>query len=233
MTGTCLLSIRARPCNDRPVADEWFRSPAWGPEDREEFERRLRRARSDGRGQYMRIKGLALRDAGEFDGARDLWERVLEDPGFQMERWSSLEHLADLFFASDPARAEALYRQLLAENPTLNGTTEMAEVRLAELLTRKDSPEGLREAGELLKSWANDRQSPFPANHFRWEVALARWGAAVGDEAVTVDAARRALAHVEAGSPFPRHPGVGLVQADTELLNWLRELAAGSSPHSD
>jgi hypothetical protein len=43
------------------VADEWFKSPAWGPDDQEEFERRLARARAAGRWQYLRIRGWLSR----------------------------------------------------------------------------------------------------------------------------------------------------------------------------
>ena len=149
------------------MSDDWFRSPAWGLDDQAEFERRLRRARPTGRGQYLRIKGLALKEAGELAGARALWERVLEDPGYKMERWASLEHLADLAAANDPEHAKALYRQLLAEDPTLNATSQMAEVRFAELLTREGTTESLVKAGELLEAWATHRHSPFPTDHFQ------------------------------------------------------------------
>jgi len=56
--------------------DDWFRSPAWQPNDQAEFEQRLARARSANRPQYLRIKALALRDVGNVDAARDLHSRV-------------------------------------------------------------------------------------------------------------------------------------------------------------
>jgi hypothetical protein len=207
------------------VADEWFRSSAWGPDDQAEFERRLARARAAGRGQYLRIKGLALQAAGHIDGARSLWLRVLNAPGYENQRWSALEHLADLAFDDEPLQAEALYRRLLVEDPSLNATTGMAEVRLAELLTRKGTEESLREAGEFLEFWQTSRHSPFPVNHFRWELARARWGEAVGRRDVVRDASRHALALADAGSPFTRHPGVGLVHAEPHVMNWLQTKA--------
>jgi tetratricopeptide (TPR) repeat protein len=204
------------------VADEWFRSPDWEPADQAEFERRLGRARRAGRGQYLRIKGLALCAAGHIDGARSLWLRVLDDPGYEIERWATLEHLADLAFDDDPEQAEKLYRQLLSEDPSLNATTQMAEVRLAELLTRDGTVESLREAGELLDAWQSNRKSPFPINHFRRELARARWGEAIGKPDVVRDSARHALAFTDAKSPFPRHPDAGVVHAEPNELNWLR-----------
>jgi hypothetical protein len=206
----------------RIVADEWFRSPAWGPKDREDFERRLARARATNRGQYLRIKGLALNEAGHADGARSLWLRVVADPGYEIQRWSALEHLADLAFEDDPHEAERLYRQLLAEDPTLNATTQMAEVRLAVLLTREGTARSLREAEEFLEAWRANRHSPFPVNHFQWELARARWGEATGRADVTQDAARQAIALAGRGSPFPRDPGAGVVHPDPNIMSWLQ-----------
>lgn len=205
------------------MADEWFRSPAWGPDDQADFEARLRRARRTGRSQYLRIKGLALNEAGELDGARALWLRVLEDPdGSPVMRWPTLEHLGDLDAESDPDEAERRYRQLLEEDPTLNATTQMVEVKLAELLTRRKTPTALDEAWCLLEAWRVNRQSPFPANHFAWAVARARWAEAAGRPDVVRESARRALDFNEAAAPFARHPGAGVVRADKQLLKWLR-----------
>ena len=211
------------------MSAEWFRSPAWGPEDRAEFERRLARARAANRGQYLRIKGLALREAGSFDGARELWLRVLDDPGYVIQRWSAMEHLAELAVGEDPDQGEQLYRQLLAEDPTLNATTNMAEVRLAALLTQRATPEALAEAHNLLLAWKARRGSPFPMDNFEWEITLARWGDAVRDPNVTRDASRRALALADAPAPFSRHPGVGRVRADADVIGWLRRKADGST----
>ena len=66
------------PPEVRPVMHDWFRSPDWSSEAQQDFEQRLRRARAYNRPQFLRIKGLALADAGEAEGARELWLRVLE-----------------------------------------------------------------------------------------------------------------------------------------------------------
>ncbi len=207
------------------MADGWFRSPAWDPDDQAEFEKRLGRARKTSRAQYLRIKGLALNSAGHVEGARSLWLRVLEDPEASMQRWPTLEHLGDLDFDTDPAAAESRYRQLLAEDPSLNGTTQMAEVRLAELLIRRATEASMAEAWDLLEAWRTERRSPFPVNHFTWELARARWGEVAGRSDITRSAARHAIALSEAGSPFPRHPGVGVVKTDPGLMKWLRARA--------
>jgi hypothetical protein len=203
------------------VADEWFRSPGWSVEDQDEFERRLGRARRTSRAQYLRIKGLALNAAGHREGARSLWLRVLDDPDASIDRWSTLEHLGDLDFETDPDAADSRYRELLVEDPSLNATSQMAEVRLAELQTRKNTPTSLAEAWELLEAWRTERHSPFPADHFQWELARARWGEASGRPDIVQDSARRAVALSKEGSPFPRHPGAGVVQAEPDVMAWL------------
>jgi hypothetical protein len=95
---------------------------------------------------------------------------VLEEPGYEIQRWSAFEHLADLAFDHDSQDAIALYRRLLVEDPSLNGTS-------------------------------------------------------VGRPDVTRDSARQALAFANAASPFPRHPGVGLVRAEPHVVDWLQARA--------
>lgn len=205
------------------MVDEWFRSPAWGPVDRADFEARLGRARKSSRDQYLRIKGLALMEAGEPEGARSLWLRVLDNGGtLGSQQWATLEHLGDLDFDQAPAEAELRYRELLDTNPTLNGTTQMVEVKLADLLIRTATPAALDEAGRLLGSWAANRHAPFPAQRFDWELIRARWGEVTGREDVMREAARQAVLLLSAPAPFSRHPGVGVVDADSKTVAWLR-----------
>ena len=206
------------------MAVEWFRSDAWEPADQEDFEARLGRARKGNRSQYLRLKGLALEAAGQTEGARALWLRVLDDADASpVQRWPTLEHLGDLDVDDDPQEAEIRYRQLLDEDPTLNATTQMVEVKLAELLTRNATPSALVEASTLLESWHTSRDSPFPANHFRWAVARARWAEAANRPDVMRDSACQALEHSESEAPFAHHPGVGVVAPDQQLLDWLRD----------
>jgi hypothetical protein len=46
------------------MAEDWFRTPGWDDGAREDFERRLARARPHNRPQYLKIRALALREAG-------------------------------------------------------------------------------------------------------------------------------------------------------------------------
>jgi tetratricopeptide (TPR) repeat protein len=209
------------------VADDWFRLPDWSPEAQAHFEARLARARPYNRAQYMRIKGLALADAGEKRGARQLWERVLESTEelAASQHASALEHLGDSYARDDSAAAEEYFRRLLAEHPTLNGTSHTVEISLAELLIDKGDRASMEQALALLNSFLERGTSQFPSVVFRWHLALIRIAQATGEKETVRRAARTALNLAGRGPVFPRHKTVGVVQADAKTLRRLRRLA--------
>jgi len=209
------------------MADDWFRSPDWSREAQDDFERRLLRARAYNQAQYLRIKGLALEEAGHVKGARELWLRVLgsSDELAGLQHSGALEHLGDSYSTEDPAVAQHYYRRLLAEHPTLNGTTATQHIKLAELLLDRGSANDLDEAAELLIRWTREADLPFPNAHFRWQLAAIRLAEATGDREAAQEAARRALNLAERGPVFPRHKAVGLVHTDARTLRKLRKLA--------
>ena len=211
------------------MTQEWFRSTDCSPEGAAEFERRLARARPHNRAAYLRIKGLSVAAAGNVAAARELWVRVLDDQGpyARAESHNAMEHLGDSYLTDDPEQAEAFYRRLIAENPTLNGGPHL---KLAEVLIARGTDEALEEASRLLTQWMETDSSRFPNELFRWNVALVAVADATGHAEVAQEAARRALQQVEQGSVFPRHPGVGVVEADQATLRRLRVLAAGRKP---
>lgn len=206
---------------------EWFRSPAWDETDRADFESRLARSRGYNRAQHLRIKGLALSHAGEMDGARHLWLRVLADDGkfSKMQGFAALEHLGDSYVDDNPTLAETYYRRLLADNPSLNSTTATQHIKLAELLIRRGDEQDLEEAAELLIQWPEVARSPFPSAHFRWNLAMIDLAEATGDLNTAPEAARRALDLADRGPVFPRHNTVGVVQAEHQDLERLKRLA--------
>ncbi|MBT2568098.1 hypothetical protein J7I84_16655 [Arthrobacter sp. ISL-85] len=206
---------------------EWFRSPGWAEADRADFERRLARSRGSRRAQYLRIKGLALSDAGELDGARSLWLRVLGDDGefSKLEGFAALEHLGDSFVEADPVLAEGYYRRLLADNPQMKSTTSTQQIKLAELLIRRGDEQDLEEAAELLIRWSKVARVPFPDAHFRWNLAVIDLAEATGDRETAEEAARRALALADRGPVFPRHKTVGIVHAEHQTIRRLKRLA--------
>jgi len=219
--------LMTHACNTAPVADDWFRSPDWFPDGQSDFEARLMRARPYNRAQYMRIKGLALADAGEARGARQLWERVLESTEelAASQQASAMEHLGESYVQDVPAIAEDYFRRLLAEFPTLNGTSHTVEISLAELLIDKGDRASMEEALALLNSFLERGTSQFPSVHFRLHLALIRIAQATGDKETLQRAARTALDLAGRGPVFPRHKTVGVVHADKATLKRLRKLA--------
>jgi tetratricopeptide (TPR) repeat protein len=206
------------------LADEWYRTPDWSPAGQAEFERRLARARNYNRSQYLRIKGIHLREAGNVDGARTLWECVLTstDEFVDVQRPSALEHLGDSYCDEDPDRAEEFYRRLLAEYPTLNATTHTVEIALAELLIKMRRYD---EALELLNSFLERKTAQFPNILFRWHLALIDIASAMREKETVQRAARVALELADRGPVFPRHKDVGIVHADKAILRRLKRLA--------
>lgn len=203
--------------------EDWYRTPEWAPEDQADFEARLRRARPWSRPQYLRIKGLALED-GNDQGAEGLWLRVLDEYPDDVDAVSAREHLADLSVRRGHlADAEGLYRRILVDAPDGSGTSGLVLVKLAEVLTASGRPQ---EAMRLLASVDMEELSVFTSSLFRWYVAHSEAAMATGDVDVASADAAHALWLAEQPSQYSRHPGVGVVTADDDLLSALRRLAA-------
>jgi len=217
---------RAIP-NQRPQSADWFRDPGWDRATRDQFEERLNRARIGNRAQYLRIKALALRDAGELRGAKELLNRVLSDYPKSMDSGFCLELLGDIGREEGSAEAaESNYREVISRWPDLNGTTGMVEVSLAEVLTESADPESHEEALRLLDS-ALKRGRMMNSDLFRWNIALARVAEQLGDAETVSRAAKTALSLTKVGPQFPRHPTVGLARPDAATVAWLEKAAAG------
>src|SRR5437667_10039589 len=118
---------RAIP-NQRPQSADWFRDPGWDRATRDQFEERLNRARIGNRAQYLRIKALALRDAGELGGAKELLNRVVSDYPKSMDSGFCLELLGDIGREEGSAEAaESSHRAGNSRSPHLHGNNSMVE----------------------------------------------------------------------------------------------------------
>lgn len=209
--------------------EDWYRTPAWSLADQELFERKLRRARAWNRPQYLRIKGLELQEAGLVDAARTLLVRAGVEAGSdRYERTTAWENLADTLMVSDPAEAERLLRRILDENPSLNFTSFMEEVHLAQLLIAKGTPEALTEARKLLDSWDSRGVDEFSGPLFEAAVARTRLHVAAGETDEAVAWATCALELAEVESPLPAAPGLAVGELDAGLATWLADVAGGS-----
>lgn len=209
------------------MAEEWFRSPAWDDAARADFETRLARARPANRQQYLRIKGVSLRAAGELQGAGQLLERAAEYPdGHLFMTVAAWETLADMAAErGDRSTAERLYRRILTEQPSLSGTTGTVEISLAEVLLDGGGTDRRDEALTLLNSWLERDQIKWASQLFRWHLDLIRIAEATGNTQTVRRTANTALSLTEQGPQLPNHPDIGLVKTDTATLKRLRKLA--------
>ncbi len=210
------------------MPDEWFRTPCWDEAAREDFEKRLGRARSHNRAQYLRIKAIALRDAGLIEPAQELLMRVAEQPDVNdSEAAFAQELLGDIAAASSrPKEAERYYRWVLDEHPSLNGTTGNIELSFAELLLGRNAESARTEAQRLLDSWLARPVMKLDSDLFRWHLALITLAGQLGDEDTIQRAAKTALALTVRGPQLPRHKDVGLADADASTLARLHRLAS-------
>ena len=100
----------------------------------------------------------------------------------------------------------------------------MVEVSLAEVLTEYEDPAACDEALTLLNARL-ERGSFFNSDLFRWHIALVRLAGHLGDSQTQSRSAKEALVLAGRGPQLPRHPNVGVVEADAETLGWLEGLA--------
>lgn len=210
------------------MAEEWFRSPDWSPQAQEEFEQRLGRARDFNRSQYLRIKALALVDHGgkaEAKGARELLLRVIEGYPESGDVVLAYEQLAELDLREGQrSSAKAHYRMALRLAPERHVYGDAA-LRLPELLIEDGGDDQRNEARSLLDAITTSDLA-FASQRFRYAVARARLARASGNTVEARRYAEDALREAARDTPdFPRHPTVGLVDADRKVLKEMREFA--------
>lgn len=211
------------------MADEWYRSRTWNPD---EFERRLSRARPYSRPQYVRIQGLTLLESGGRENRRaaiELFERLMAWPDADFEANIAPEYLADAYAADGQhERAADLYAEAVARQAAKPNVRGLAPFRLADVVLRYRLTDRYRPTLNLFTcpdfDWGG-------MNWHRFERAKAI--ALLADRLDEPDLAREAaseavrLAESETAPEFPRHPTVGLIGADEKTLTTLKQIARG------
>ena len=209
---------------------EWYRSSRWDPEIEQAFETRLRRARPNGRNQYIRIQGLHL--VGQDDPAvREVGRALLrraahEEPTpYEFERLSALESLGDALLRDGYLQeAEPILREVIALTGSLatgrSGTSGVTELTVAELLLARADEASLVEADVLL-----DQVEPrvlesamFRDLVVRYLTCRARVSSARADPRACDYATEAILVANETKPSIPRHPDVGRPNVTTATL---------------
>jgi predicted Zn-dependent protease len=206
---------------------EWYRTPGWDEGDRAHFEARLLRARPASRPQYLSLKAAALRGAGQTAGAVQLLTRVLaEHPDDGFHAAAAAEALAEIALqGGDAVTAEARYRESLRHSPDRSGTTGEVHLGLAEALLAQGRAQEAREAVESVPV----EDLVLNASVCRWNAVVAETAHALGDPRLAAEAARNALALLDAPDQFSRHPGVGRAALPADRVRRLRRLAGAPS----
>ena len=235
------MSLFRRRSARTPTAaskDAWYRSADWDDGARAEFDAGLARSTREYRVQYRRIKAIALLGSGDTTketAGRDLLEQTLADRDTRGdERTTALCLLGA--FEHDAGRLDEAERHLraalvlISSNPS--GSSQLEEIRLAEILLARGERQHLEEARDLL----DRRASPPPrflSNRFRMCLAGARVSLALEDRARAADWATEALdLAASTSSGLANHPTLGLVETDAGTRAWLTAVAAGQDDRS-
>jgi len=211
--------------------DAWFRSPDWGPAVERDFRNRIARSRSDSnRSQYIRIKALSLlkSPATRASGQALLREVIDAYPAQRLQLVMALEDLGQsLEEDGDFCAAEETYRtcQFQARRG-IGGYSHRCAFMLARLIVASGQRSEYAEAEKLLEQAVNYRHGFFNSELFEFAVLRARLAREIGDETAAGHHARRALELARITEPqLPRHPTVGLVNADPQILMEMERLA--------
>jgi hypothetical protein len=213
-----------------PSDRNWAHDPRYDDAALEQFEERLRRARPGSRPGYLRVKGATLldhRDPAATLVAIRLLHRATESGHFLEVPWAH-ELLGKAYRKmGDLDAAEHHYRQCMATvDEHGNGTTKVTKLFLAEVLLQRDDRGDLAEVEELLSSPDLTQSLLWNSYIFRYYVAQARL--ALRQRRDPREWAALALELAGDRRPqLPRHPTVGLVDPDPDVIAELRVLVHG------
>jgi tetratricopeptide (TPR) repeat protein len=206
------------------VARDWYRGPDWDPQS---FERRLARARPQNRPQFLRIKAVELLEAGGSDRRRvaiNLLTRLyaMDD---EAEYGTTPEFLGAAYEADGQHdRAAQLYLEAIERQQTSLARGRPA-LALANIALRQGMNEYYEAAFAVLANLEFE-VAPFDAARFDHASSLALLADRLGNSRLAAKYAEHALDLLATRTrpEYPRHPDVGLIDADDETLAALRRL---------
>jgi hypothetical protein len=211
------------------MALDWFRTPSWGGPATSEFEVKLARSRVHNRSEYLKIKALALDDAGDSEAAVGLLKRIIDDYPDSLDYAYAFELQGDILRRDGKkVEAEQCYRCVLDRRPDLNATSGTAPLSLAEVLLEQHGAAAVPEVLSLL-AYPHMRLA-FNDQMVRALILSARAAEIAGDFALRRSEAQRALALADAGPQLARYPTIGVPQLADRELNELRRLASANEP---
>lgn len=195
--------------------DDLYRRTTWTPEDQEQFFARLARSRSLGnKSQYARIQGYTLFEAGLFESAIELFNRVLSEWPSPTELAQTHLHLAQCHAELDHRDDAAThFRAALAAEKAMPNIQTGAWLLYPWFVLSNEITERYDEIERVICDHEEVRERHFPNEVYRWAAAKALLAERRGDFSAAVHFAKTALAAADqTDSGFRYHPDVGLVK---------------------
>jgi tetratricopeptide (TPR) repeat protein len=209
---------------------DWFRRSSWSPEDRADFESRLRRSRTAfHKSQYLRIQAFHLVNDAKpplHEAALELLDRLLKEFPDKSQLGEAHRQRAACFLAMRrPDDALGAYRDALAAERTHPGIEGHAYLELAELVLSLQRVDLYGEMLELVTR--RGRPEIFPVARYRAFGVAAFLAERLGRIADAQSFAEQALsAAAQTKSPFRFHPTLALVdETDESVQRHLWQLA--------
>jgi tetratricopeptide (TPR) repeat protein len=212
-------------------SEDWYRRTTWTDQDREAFNARLKRSRSDGnKAQYLLIQAACLVQAGYYAPAIELLDRVLiEFP----ERifLADTHHLKAVTFVRLGQAENAIeeYRAALAAERNFPGVKTQAWLEFGRFVVESQIAELYDEVSAVLDEFQNSTGLTFPAEAFSYNLIRAFIADARGDhDGARTFATQACEEAAKKHSGFRYHPTVGLVGSEGHRFEAkLKALAEG------
>lgn len=204
----------------------WALSERFDSDAMVEFEERLGRARTANRAGYLRVKAatlLGLAHPTATAVAVQLLHRVVENHDDFIEVPRSHELLGNAYLDSgDLAAAERHLRLAISSADDRRNGLSLPELTLAEVLLERGEVDAAQVVLDAVREMP--RELVWKSQLYRFAVASARFADVSGRDASSW--AREALDLAGNEEPqLPRHPTIGLVEADAGTLAEMRQLA--------
>ena len=213
--------------------NDWYRRTTWTPADAEAFQTRLRRSRQ--RAQHLCIQARTLLDAGSAELAQSaltlIDQMLAEHPEPFFLSGAHLTRAECLLALGDIEEAIAAFRASLAAQRAMPNVCVNAYLPFAWTVGRLGLTEHFDEVLDAMEEFRDPADLAFPANAYLYFGALSFIADRLDDRAGAALWAHRALRSASTSvGPFPRHPGLGLVeQPDSDIQARLWKIASGNA----
>ena len=215
---------------------DWYLNADWDKEAEDFFESKLKRVRdSYDKAQYLRIKGnclLKTNDKRKWEVGVKLLERVLDNyMEEETESYFACEILGDHYRLNNEIdTSEKYYRQVLSYyNTSRNGTSGIADIKLAEMIVDYEQEDKYEEMYLLLTEVFESTKGKllFNDDRYRYAFVLSRLTDLLGINNESAYYATKALELSEISKPqLDDSKLVGVINSKKEEIAFLENIIA-------